>query len=192
MSAGLLPHTVNTRKAVLRAARYAGVLGAEQLPQYREILDPVGATPLDLRIGFDRDDEDRQVVTVQLRARVSVECQRCLARFEQQLDSQSALAIVRSDEEAKQLPAAYEPLLAGEETDLWALAAEELALALPVVSYHPVADCSAARHGSRDDTQARAEGSTGGSGEGSERQNPFSVLATLLESADDGTDNGDA
>jgi uncharacterized protein len=178
MSAAPLPHRVNIRKAVTRAARYAGCLGAEQLPQFSSLLNPANPQS-NVEVEFGQDDEGRQYAVVAIEARVVLECQRCLQPMLQELASESRLALVHSDEEARQLPAHYEPWLAIEEVDLWALAAEEFALALPVVAYHPRGECEppggseAVRE--KDDDQGM---------DVQKPDSPFNVLSTLLDSSD--------
>ena len=176
MSEGRLPHTVNTRKAVTRSARYDGVLGAQELPRLADVLDPANAAPVTAALSFGRDDEGRQRIVVETRATVHLECQRCLERFEQQLESHSELAIVRTDEEAQQVPSRYEPALLGDEADLWEIVAEEIALGLPVAAMHAPEDCAAQLPEAADEEFE---------GQAAERSNPFAVLSTLLEESKD-------
>ena len=186
MSEGRLPHTVSTRKAVTRGACYSGELGARELPRLEHVLDPENSGAVRATLRFGRDDEDRQTVFVETHASVMLECQRCLERFPRELESSSALAIVRTDDEARQLPARYEPLLIGEEADLWAIVAEEVSLALPVVAMHSEAEC-AARLPEGGAAAAGAGDGTIEEGEGGERRpNPFEVLSELLKDGDQG------
>lgn len=177
MSEGLLPQTVNTRKAVAREARYRGVLGAAQLPQLQQLLT-AESYPVAVDIRFFPDDQGRRRISVELTATVQMVCQRCLEPFTSRVDSRSELGIVRSDEEASHLPADCEPLIALEETDLWRVAEEELALALPVVAYHREGECSVALIPEESQPPAEAQGS---SSEASSK--PFDVLSTLLDGA---------
>lgn len=179
MSQGTLPHRVNIRKAVIRGARYTGTLGYGQLPQYKEQLTEVD-TGVELTLQFGEDEEGRQHIAATLRAAVSLECQRCLGRVEQVVTSNSRLALVHNDEQARALPASYEPWIAVDEVDLWDIAAEELALALPVVAYHPEAHCNQALA-----AHSRAVSAGGQESEGNDGDNPFSVLASLLEGGAD-------
>lgn len=175
-----LPHTVNTRKAVIREARYAGTVGAGQLPSLSDVLAPGNDACVHAEVVFSRDEENRQVVTVSLNADVQVECQRCMERFGQTLESTSQLAIVRTDEEASLLSERYEPLMGAEDTDLWEIVAEELALVLPVVSYHP-GKCPETR------TVPAVENDPGdGAVQEADRPNPFEGLSVLLK---EGTQN---
>lgn len=174
MSDGALPHWVNTRKAVGREAHYSGTLGPDQLSEFASYLEPESGSAVRAEIRFGRDDDARSVVDVTLNARVQLECQRCLGSLARELHSVSRLALVPSDEHARHLPESYEPLIAGEETDLWAVVAEELALALPVVAYHAPGECATALAGSGEPQQEQAVGDA-------QRANPFDVLSVLLE-----------
>jgi uncharacterized protein len=177
-----LPHTVNTRKAVIRKARYAGTVGAGQLPSLSDVLASGNDACVLAEVVFSRDEENRQIVTVCLKADVLVECQRCMERFAQTLDSKSELAIVRTDEEASLLSERYEPLIGAEDTDLWEIVAEELALVLPVVSYHPD-KCPETR------MVPEVENDTeDGTVHEADRPNPFEVLSVLLQ---EGTQNSE-
>jgi uncharacterized protein len=187
MSGGLLPQTVNTRKAVTREACYRGVLGAAQLPQLREML-PGDSQPVSVAMRFFSDEQGRKRISVELDATVQLVCQRCLEPFTSRIASRSELGIVRSDEEALHLPGDCEPLIALEETDLWRVAEEELALALPVVAYHPEGECSAVPGAPQSALEP-------GDLAGEETQNPFGVLSTLLDNTAHGSvdrnDRGD-
>lgn len=175
MSASPLPQCVNLRKAVTHGAHYSGVLSGEQIPRLASLLDP-DKTRVNVAIRFGRDDEDRSVAEVSLDASVVLVCQRCLGPLKHAINSRSVLGLVPGDEQARALPADYEPWIAIEEVDLWEMAAEELALAIPVVAYHD--NCEAPLSpgtGSEIETGAAAESA----------DSPFSVLATLLERSDD-------
>ena len=179
-----LPHTVNTRKAVARAARYSGALGVQQLRSVADVLLADEGSLVRADIRFTRDDEDRQIVLVDIEAVVQLQCQRCLEPYTQAIESHSELAIVSSDEEARLLPARYEPLLAGEETDLWEVVAEELALALPVVGYHDRGMCPPSRKVPEAQNREDPDRDDG------EHRSPFAALSTLLgEGSGDSGDN---
>lgn len=177
MSGGLLPHTVNTRKAIARDARYSGTLGAAQLEHFSDVLSCEDASAVNADVSFSSDDEGRQIATVHLRATVTMECQRCLERFKRDVSSSSDLAIVRTDEEAKHLPERYEPLITGEDTDLWHLVGEELALALPVVGMHPEGECPASPlvRGKGVGAEKAAQPAAG------DTTRPFADLSSLLQ-----------
>ena len=176
MSDGPLPNRVNIRKAVTRAARYSGSLGAEQLPRFETILDQRRVT---VEVAFSRDEEGQAIAEVTLSAPVVLECQRCLGPLETTLSSHSQLALVLDDEQARHLPSRYEPWIALEDVDLWEMASEELALAMPVVSYHPEDECSVQVPKSTAPAEENVDG------DAVSADNPFNVLSALLESGGD-------
>lgn len=178
MSPAPLPNRVNIRKAVTRSARYSGGLGAEQLPQFAHLLDPAAPT-IDVGVEFGEDEEGQQYAAVSMQGRVVLECQRCLQPVLCELKGDSRLGIVPGDEQAKQLSSGLEPLIALDEVDLWALAEEELALALPVVAYHPEGECEPPKSDRSDRSEHQELGLSDQA-----KDNPFSVLSSLLASDD--------
>jgi len=171
MSAPPLPQCVSVRKAVTRSAHYEGSLGAAEMPRFRDMLG--AGNGVRLRIDFGRDDQDRQVASVAIEASVELECQRCLQRFHHRLGASSRLGLVLTDEQAQALPRELEPWIVQDEIDLWELASEELALALPAVAYHPEGQCSPPRHSSGEPV-----------GEEPAANGPFDVLSSLLDGGD--------
>jgi uncharacterized protein len=137
----------------------------------REIL-PDDTGKIRARFAFFRDEESRWLMRVALSADVAVTCQRCLQPMPLHLESDSTLAVVCSDEQARQLPGHLDPLVvAGQECNLWEVVEEELMLALPAFSYHDTEDCReilAGFTGSSPDAVATRE-----------EPNPFNVLEQL-------------
>lgn len=174
MPAAPLPQSVDLRKAVARKDCYEGVLGASQLPQWADVLDPHDPT-IAISVAFSRDEQGQAVADVEVRASVVLQCQRCLGALQDKLHGKSRLGLVLTDEQARQLPAGYEPWIAIDEIDLWQVAAEEIALALPVVAYHPAGECEAPAGASEpiEDTESRETA-----------DNPFGILSKLLDSDD--------
>lgn len=181
MSAGSLPQCVNVRKAVANEARYSGTLGGDELPQIRPYLDPENSG-VEVVVACGRDEEGRQVVEVGIEGTVVLECQRCLQPVKLKVSSESLLALVLTDEQAKQLPPRYEPWIVADELDLWALTAEEMALSLPVVAYHPTGECDLSELKNSSDEEKDEEISKGSVVV--DDDNPFSVLAELLDGSD--------
>lgn len=170
MSAAPPPQRVNIRKAVTHGATYEGSLGASELERFDDVLSD-GARVV-VRAHFGRDEENRQIVDLKLSATVALVCQRCLDLMQVPIASESRLGLVMTDEQAQGLPRAYEPWIAVDEVDLWAMAREELALALPAVAYHEPGLCSAPANPA---AEVPASGN-----EELGKQNPFNVLSELL------------
>jgi uncharacterized protein len=110
-------------------SRLAGVLASDE-----------GA--VEAHCEFCRDEENRAIVSVKVKAELQVSCQRCLESMPLLVESENRLAIVGDDAMAKQLPANLDPwVVEGEQGDLWALVEDELILAVPAVSYHDTDAC---------------------------------------------------
>lgn len=86
---------------------------------------------------FWKDAGGYSVVSGEMSVTLCLTCQRCLQPMDQEVRSAFSVSPVFSDEQAKQLPSQYEPLLVKEgEVDLREWMAEELYLALPFAPCH--------------------------------------------------------
>ena len=178
MTAGALPHTVEVRTLAARAVSLAGVVDPAKLTRLSAaIVAAKGAVVVSA--DFDRDEEGRYVVAMQVSADVLVTCQRCLGTLEQTIAPTTSLAVVWTDEQAGQLPPRYEPLIAEAEIELWEVVEDELLLALPSFSYHSNANC-----GVETGVQAPGDDGEGFALENPEKDNPFSVLQALKGETD--------
>jgi uncharacterized protein len=123
---------------------------------------------------FGTDNEGIRFMRGRIQAEVSLECQRCLETMRYPIDSEFALALVRSTVEAEALPSHYEPLLVeGEPLFLRDIIEDELLLALPIVAMHAPEQCSVSTGTAEEaDDRRKDTGAT-------EKDNPFAVLADL-------------
>ena len=136
------------------------------------LLDSDGEVAVSLEFGTD--NEGIRYMRGRIQAEVSLECQRCLETMRYPIDSEFALAMVRSVAEAEALPSHYEPLLVeGEPLFLRDIIEDELLLALPIVAMHAPEECSV------DTSPGRAAGEMNNDTDATEKKNPFSVLADL-------------
>jgi uncharacterized protein len=119
------------------------------------------------------------VADVELRARLQVICQRCMAPMPLTLEARSPVLVVESEREAEEAPAGWETFLAPEgRLSLAALVAEELLLAVPIVPLHEVAAaCGAAAQLA---SGAPAPGAAAPKADDDARR-PFADLKALLE-----------
>ena len=136
-----LPTTLDVRKAAAREVTVSGTVALEKLPRLQTLLaSDEGHIEAECR--FERDEENRFIAEVNIRAELYVRCQRCLERLALQLESSNRLAIVSDDELARQLPASLDPWVVDSETgDLWALVEDDLILEVPAVAYHDTEAC---------------------------------------------------
>jgi uncharacterized protein len=175
MSTGPLPRTLDFRRAAFREASVSGSLNPGDLSRLRALLADAGGS-VQASLQFRRDDEHRSVADLSVNAAVTLTCQRCLAPVVRAVSAASTLAVVATDEQARQLPRHYEPVLAADdEVDLWDLVDEELVLALPAYASHDDPRCL------EDLAGGALDGGSGAAGEGGgqDRDNPFDVLAKL-------------
>lgn len=173
MSNAPLPGPVDARKLSAKGAEISAQIRVSELPRIADMLaSDRGNVAADLR--FFTDEDHRKRLDGHLAAQLEVVCQRCLEAMPLELESDFALGIVWSEEEAKHLGSSLEPLIVGEElVNLADVISEELILSLPYVSYHRAEDCSQQqREFSGGDVIAPAE---------EERENPFKVLEQLKQ-----------
>ncbi|MDO8862320.1 YceD family protein [Haliea sp. E1-2-M8] len=165
-----LPGTLDLRKAASRGAIVTGTSKPLELPRFRDLL-AADEGIIEAVLTFSRDEEGRYLVQVVTDSTVTVTCQRCLQPMPLQLHTDSTLAVVWTDEQARLLPAWLEPVIVTEEEcSLRELVEDELILALPPFSYHEQVDCNTVLA----DMAAEPEAD-----ELPEKSNPFDVLAQL-------------
>ena len=114
------------------------------------------------------------IVDVKVQMTVALECQRCLSQCELELATQSSLCVVWNEDSIKGLPSGYDPLIAGDVSDLHVLVEEELLLALPAVPMHDVDDCEDVSRAFGDLTMDVVE----------QKESPFAALGALLKAPD--------
>jgi uncharacterized protein len=85
----------------------------------------------------------RPGISVSIRARVALVCQRCLAPCEHAIDHVSTVLLARNETEADAWDAEEETevMVAGEELDIADLVEQEMLLALPYAPMHPPGAC---------------------------------------------------
>ncbi len=171
MSEHSLPKTVDPLKYADQNKVLKGALAVKCMPRLLDMLaDDSGEVKVELE--FDRDEQNLRVVTGRLEAELWLECQRCLSPVQKTLVSEFALGIVLSDEQAKNLPKHYEPLLVEpEELILRDMVEEELILSLPMFAYH--------EHCGSGETESVSEKKDADEAPPAEKENPFSVLSEL-------------
>ncbi|WP_170164848.1 YceD family protein [Thiocapsa rosea] len=125
---------------------------------------------------FARDREGRCIVTGRVRATLKMRCQRCLDEVEVPVDAPIALALIRRDEDALELPEDLDPwMVVDERVDPMEFVEDELLLAVPAIPRHPLGACSA---GPIEGDDAAASAGVGAAGSDGKRR-PFEMLAAL-------------
>ncbi len=168
-----LPRLVDPGRLAQRNAVFDGIIASENLPRLLKAVHTVGGVAVKLR--FEIDEQGRRRITGEFDAPMELVCQRCLQAKPEHLAGEVNLAVVRSEEQAKQLPGFIEPWIVEEgEADLYSIIEEELLLSLPLVTYHEhdCIDPGLMTVGEEINEQVEA-------GEDSFKDNPFNVLADL-------------
>ena len=177
MSNAPLPSQLDVRKLAQKGVEISAETPVSQLPRIVDMLaNESGSVAVDLR--FYTDEERIRRLDGSIRADVEVCCQRCLEPMPLHLQTEFALGIVWSEEDAKRLPAGLDPLIVGEElVDLADVVSEEFILSMPFVSYHAPEAC---RQVANYSVGAIAEVSESDSVAATEKgDNPFKVLEQL-------------
>lgn len=170
-----LPNTLDVRKAAGREVSIRGALRPQDLPRFRSVMASDNGQ-IEAELAFSRDEENRSIVAVSVTAEVEVQCQRCLETMTTSVACSNLLAAVWTDDQARQLPSHLDPLLTGEDCNLWDLVEEELMLAMPPFSYHENTACN--------ELLVALDEEAPEPGVSRQRPNPFDVLAQLKPGAD--------
>lgn len=168
MSKTKLPRTIDLAKFAEQRGHLDGVLALADMPRLQEMLHfKQKSGEAKVTVEGSIDQQGLYYLKGRIVADIPLQCQRCLQTMIRHLDIGFLLSPVHDDEEAAQLPQAYEALyLAQAEVDLLTIIEDELLLALPLVPKHNVKDCMAAV---RDTANVDEE----------KRPHPFAKLAEL-------------
>jgi uncharacterized protein len=166
MSDHSLPKTVDPLKYADQNKVLEGQISQKALARLSEIvLEPEGN--VDVRLEFDRDEQHLRVVKGRLATSLLLKCERCLEPVVKEVESEFQLGIVLSDEQAKNLPGYYEPLLVEYDSmPVYDVVEEELILSLPMFAYH-------------DDCNMQQVEETPEFDDAPKKANPFNVLSDL-------------
>ncbi len=168
-----LPSTLDVRKAATRGVSVRGTLKPLDLQRFRSLLASDDGV-IQAELSFFRDEENRYLIQLAVKADVIVTCQRCLEQLPIPLTCENTVAVVWTDEQAAHLPRHLEPLIVDEEgCKLWDVVEDELILALPPFSYHDTEQCQQILARFNAEQAPTEEALT------AEKPNPFNVLAQL-------------
>lgn len=136
-----LPLFVDVVRYADTGRRLAGELPLSGMARLLPLLhNASGGVWLDLQFG--KDDLQVAYVRGEIRARLRLQCQRCLQPFDYPMQVKCALGLVTDAAQADNLPDDYEPLLVSSQNLLLAAVVEdELLLALPAVPMHQEGEC---------------------------------------------------
>ena len=168
-----LPRQCNPRKFAYAGVEIEGSIDSATMTRLADAVDSIG--DLVARLVFSINEAGKMVVSGTVEAQLAQQCQRCLQTMPQaRMCVEIMVAIVRDEEEVRNLPKALDPwLVPDDDADVYALIEDELLLALPVVAYHNEVCVEAALMSSGDAEDLAQE---------TDKPNPFSVLSALKDS----------
>lgn len=136
MNQGLFPVRVDPLKSVEQEASFRGSVAISKMERLQDYLqDNSGEAQVEIQFG--RDEQGTSLLRGTCQAHVRMTCQRCMNPVEVPVGAEFELGIVFSDEQAKHLPKAYEPIMAErDDLELLPVLEDEIILGLPMFAYH--------------------------------------------------------
>lgn len=171
-----LPTKLDASKVFRQNVTLEGSLRLAGLSRLGEYLADEQGTIV-VKLTFDKDETGYRRIHGVVRADVNVVCQRCLLPMTLRLEEPLLLAMVTSEETARQLPENIDPWLMAPDDDTLLIAdivEDQLILAMPIVSLHTQCDADSI---ARQKLEELKEASDAVSDDRS--QNPFAMLARL-------------
>lgn len=171
-----VPESVEYRRCAVQQRTVEGAVPLAKLSRLRSAVYcmPEAGANAQLQLEFAEDAQRRVRVSGRATAHVMLQCQRCMSPFEHVVDAAVAGVIVADEASAANVPTADEPIMAdGDMLDVYALAEDELLLALPMVARCNRSDCQTRYN--VDDNVAKSAAPAHGQG----KDNPFSVLENI-------------
>lgn len=170
MSVSFLPKTFEPVRLAEAGTRLCGDFRVEDMSRYNNAgITAVGIVAVDCQCFTDI--EAIKVIQGTLNVEIEMNCQRCMQTMPVSVVAQFAVSPVFSDQQAKQLPSHYEPLLLDEPTiSLARLIEDEILLNVPMVPLHGHDSCETKLKVIPDKIVVTAK-----------KSNPFQALEALLE-----------
>jgi len=164
-----LPAQIDPRKLALQGIALEGVFAVRDLTRLSASVERVNGA-LTALLQFSLDESRQPLVTGEASVSVDVICQRCLDVVTVELKTAIALQVVWSEDHIANVAPDYEAWIVVDKiADLDVVIEDELLLALPIVNYHKIEECT----GSAFDSKADADM------EEATIDSPFSVLQQL-------------
>ncbi len=180
-----LPDSFDPWRTANSGLGFSGTLALRQLPRLAAVViacdDPPGVS---YRLSFGRDETGRAMVTGQVNACLRLRCQRCLEPVEIAVDASLQWGLVRTEQDAAQLPDELDPIVVTDDRiDPIALIEDELLLVLPVVPRHDEGCCRPP--GLEAPSLLLGKDSAGSNtAVGSDTPHPFAILSGLKRHSD--------
>jgi len=137
----LLPDYADPLRLCALGKAYEGAIPLADLPRLAPLLTSTEGEAAFV-LAFERDAERRPTVRVRVRARLPVQCQRCLGSMMLDVDADALLGVVSGPDEAERLPDELDPLLVEDgRLELRSVIEDELVLAIPPAPVHRPEEC---------------------------------------------------
>tara|TARA_E500000178_G_scaffold275387_1_gene274180 strand:- start:5874 stop:6380 length:507 start_codon:yes stop_codon:yes gene_type:complete len=164
-----LPAQIDPRKLALQGICLEGEFAVKNLTRLKDSVEAVtGALKVSLQ--FSLDESRQPMVTGSASIFVDVVCQRCLDIVNIEINTAIALQIIWSEDQLSNVAPNYEPWIVVDKfTDLDVVIEDEVLLALPIVNYHNIGECTGDAFDTKADTNL----------EEASIESPFSVLQQL-------------
>jgi uncharacterized protein len=166
-----LPKQADLRKLAARHASFTVNSDLAAFPRVvGAVVDNIGQ--VEAQLDFFVDEQHIACVDGWVKCQAQMQCQRCLEPVMVEFGSDIALAMIKDDIQARNLPKDRDPLMVEDEEsfDLNEMLEDELLLAMPFVSYHEPEHCKGQQfYQTAQPVEVPVE----------KKENPFSVLAQL-------------
>tara|TARA_B110000305_G_C19213765_1_gene527179 strand:+ start:98 stop:610 length:513 start_codon:yes stop_codon:yes gene_type:complete len=137
-----LPTHIDPRKLALQGYLLKGEVRADSLPRLGSSVSAI-CSPLMASVQFELDESRAKVAHGSADVSVDVICQRCLDTVQIELHADFAVQVIWSEEHLHRVASNYEPwLVVDRMASLSELLEDEILLALPLVNYHNVGECT--------------------------------------------------
>lgn len=168
-----LPQYVDPRRLSIQGKTLTGSVDASLCSRVKEAVKEINSS-INVSLSFYLEDQGRKIVNIKASGSVKVICQRCLSSMPLQLECDTILCIVWSEEEADALPKNLEAwILPEDKGNLIDLIQDELLLALPFIAYHKKEECNPL------DTKIVSKGLNNKTKEVKTKSSPFEILKSL-------------
>ena len=171
MSEKLLPEHIDPYRYAEQALRLSG---EAKLTDMHRLESMIGSQEdkASVELHFGVDEQGISFLKGHLQTRLYLQCQRCLNPYHYEIIVDFVLGMVHTDDEAKQLPECYEPVLVKEShVALRELVEDEIILNLPLIPKHDSKDCKVAIPTDLEQAEDKID-------------NPFRVLESLKHKQD--------
>jgi uncharacterized protein len=137
-----LPAQIDPRKLALQGIALEGEISARDLTRLNDSVEAISGA-LKASLEFSLDESRQTMVTGSASVFVDVVCQRCLDLVNLEINAAIALQVVWSEDQLANVAPGYEAWVVVDRiADLHAVVEDEILLALPIVNYHNIEDCT--------------------------------------------------